>query len=128
MNKLEIHHFSHHKTASLSLDGSNLCFTFKFTVNLHKSEKKQEIAVEQKESVSSRSIQVHDVALPLPRDFVSSNDSDMRGDYQETDETANICLYTHFGEFHFENVDVKHKVCNLMQNNVCMYIHRRIVL
>ena len=112
VNKLEIHHFSHHKTASLSLDGSNLCFTFRFTLSLHKSEKEYEISVEAKQSVSSRSIQIHEVTLPVPRDFVSSNDSAVSKDYQETEETANICLYTHFGEFHFENVEVKHKVIN----------------
>lgn len=110
VKKLEIHHFSHHKTASLSLDGCNLCFTSKFSLRLHKSESEYEITVDQRQSVSSRSIQIHEVPLQVPRDFENSTDSDISGDYQETEETAYICLYTHFGEFSFKNVEVKHKV------------------
>ena len=68
------------------------------------------ILVDQNESVSSHSIQIHEAPLSVPRDFASSNDSDVSGDYQETDETASICLHTHFGEFPFEKVEVKHKV------------------
>ena len=114
LKRLEIHHFSHHKTAALSLDGENLCFTFKFVLHLHKSEREHVISVDHKESVSSRSIQIHEVPLSVPRDFVSSGDSDVSGDYQETDETARICLHTHFGEFTFDWVEVKHKVCVIM--------------
>lgn len=117
VNKLEIHHFSHHKTASLSLDGCNLYFTSKFSLCLHKSEREYEIAVDQTQSVSSRSIQIHEVTLQVPRDFVSSTDSDVSGDYQETEETAYICLHTHFGNFSFENVKVKHKVYMICSHN-----------
>ena len=108
IKRLEIHHFSHHNTAALSLDGDNLYFTFKFNLSLHKSESENEIIVDEKQSVSSRSIQVHEVALSAPRDFDSSTES--RVDYQETEETADISLHTHFGVFPFEKVEVKHKV------------------
>ena len=110
VKRLEIHHFSHHKTAALSLDGDNLCFTFKFVLDLHKSEKHYEIAVSQKNSVSSRAIKLNEVQVSVPKDFVNSSGSDVSGDYQETEETANVSLHTHFGEFSFEHVEVKHKV------------------
>ena len=107
LKQLEIHHFSHHKTAALSLDGDNLCFTDKVVLRLHESEKEYKISVDQQESVSSRSIQKHQVSLDVPRKLANSPDSN---DYQETVETADICLYTHFGEFYFKDVEVKHKV------------------
>ena len=111
VKRLEIHHFSHHQTAALSLDGNNLCFTSRFTLTLHKTEKEYMFMVDQKESVSSRSIQIQEVRISVPRDFVSSSDSNLSGDYQETEETADVVLHTHFGEFPFENVEVRHKVC-----------------
>ncbi len=107
LKRLEIHHFSHHKTAALSLDGDNLCFTYKVVLYLRKSEKEYKILVDQKKSVSSRSIQKHQVLLAIPRDFATLSDGD---DYQEVEETANICLFTHFGQYHFPSVQVKHKV------------------
>ena len=111
IKRLEIHHFSHHNTAALSLDGDNLYFTFKFNLSLHKSESENEIVVDEKQSVSSRSIQIHEVALSAPRDFDNSTESSTStADYQETEETADISLHTHFGVFTFEKVEVKHKV------------------
>lgn len=107
LKRLEIHHFSHHKTAALSLEGDNLCFTYKVMLYLRKSAKEYRILVDQKESISSRSIQKHQVPLSLPEELVTASDGN---DYQEVEETANICLFTHFGEYHFNNVQVKHKV------------------
>lgn len=107
LKRLEIHHFSHHNTAALSLDGDNLCFTYKVMLYLHKSKKEYPILVDQKESVSSRSIQIHQVSLSLPEGLVSTSEG---SDYKEMDETADIYLFTHFGEFHFSGVKVKHKV------------------
>ena len=108
LKRLEIHHFSHHKSAALSLDGDNLCFTYEIVLYLHKSRREYKISVDQKESVSSRSIQKHQVVLDVPRELATPSDGN---DYQETEETAYICLYTHFGEFYFKDVEVKHKVC-----------------
>ena len=107
LKRLEIHHFSHHKTASLSLDGDNLCFTYKVVLYLQKSAKEHRILVDQKESISSRSIQKHQVSLAVPEELMALSDGN---DYQEIEETANICLFTHFGEYSFPNVQVKHKV------------------
>ena len=107
LNQLEIHHFGHHKTAALSLDGDNLCFTYKVILYLQKSRREYRILIDQKESISSRSIQKHQVSLDIPNDLATSPDTN---DYQETEETANICLFTHFGEFYFTKVEVKHKV------------------
>ena len=107
VKRLEIHHFSHHKTASLSLDGDNLCFTYKVVFYLHKSAKEYSILVDQKESVSSRSIQKHRVSLAIPEGLAVSSEA---YDYQEIEETAKICLATHFGDFDFHNVEVRHKV------------------
>ena len=107
LKRLEIHHFSHHKTAALSLDGDNLCFTYKVVLYLHKSAKEYRILVDQKESISSRSIQKHQVSLAVPEDLATSSDAN---DYQEIEETADIYLLTHFGGFHFRNVEVRHKV------------------
>ena len=109
VNKLEIHHFSHHNHAALSLEGDNLCFTFKFVLRLHRSAKNHEAVVSQKE-VSSCSIQMHKVPLSLPTDFVDSSDSSENSDCQEFKETACVRLFTHFGEFVFEDVEVRHKV------------------
>ena len=69
------------------------------------------MAVAQKESVSNRAIQIHKVSLPAPRDFGGSTDSTAGNDYQESKETASVMLVTHFGEFSFKDVEVKHKVC-----------------
>ena len=110
VKRLEIHHFSHHKCAALSLEGDNLCFTFKVVLSLHDSEREHEIMVAQKESVSSRSIQIQGVPISVPRGFSSSTDSTVSNDCQESEETARIHLFTHFGEFTFENVEVRHKV------------------
>ena len=44
------------------------------------------------------------------RDFATSTDSSTSNEYHEYDETANLQLVTHFGEYAFENVTVKHKV------------------
>ncbi len=110
VRRLEIHHFSHSKTAALSLDGEKLCFTSKIVLRLDKSEKEHEVPVAQKESVSNRSIQIHKVSLPSPRDLGGSTDSTVSNDYQESKETACVRLITHFGEFSFENVEVRHKV------------------
>ena len=107
LKRLEIHHFSHHRTAALSLDGDNLCFTYKVILYLNKSARKYEILIDQKESISSRSIQKHQVSLDIPNDLATSPDTN---DYQEIEETANICLFTHFDEFEFSNVEVRHKV------------------
>lgn len=109
VKKLKIHHFSHHKHAALSLEGDNLCFTFKFVLRLHRSANNHEAVVSQKE-VSSCSIQVHKVPLALPTDFVDSSDSSENSDCQEFKETASVRLFTHFGEFVFEDVEVWHKV------------------
>ena len=112
VKRLEIHHFNHQEsTAALSLEGENLCFAFRFIIYLHKSDKKHEVKIDQKDSVSSRSIQIQKVPLSVPREFVSSTDSSTsNNEYQESEETANLHLVTHFGEFSFENVIVKHKV------------------
>ena len=110
VKRLEIHHFSHHETAALSLDGDNLFFTSRCFLSLHKSETDLEFIVDQRESVSSRSIQIQEVSLPIPRDFISSADSNASGNCQETEETASVRLFTNFGDFTFENVEVKHKV------------------
>lgn len=121
IKRLEIHHFSHHNTAALSLDGDNLYFTFKFNLSLHKSESENEIIVDEKQSVSSRSIQIHEVALSAPRDFDNSTESSTStADYQETEETADISLHTHFGVFTFEKVEVKHKVTNVTEKRACI--------
>ena len=109
VKKLKIHHFSHHKDAAISLEGDNLCFTFKFVLHLHRSAKNHEAVVSQKE-VSSCSIQVHKVSLSLPTDFVDSSDSSENSDCKEFKETASVHLFTHFGEFVFEDVEVWHKV------------------
>ena len=105
--RLEIHHIGHCNTAALSLDGDNLCFTYKVVLYLHKTAKEYRILIDQKESISSRSIQKHQVLLAVPEEFVALSDGN---DYQEIEETANICLFTHFGEYSFPNVQVKHKV------------------
>ena len=110
VKRLEIHHFSHHNTAALSLDGDNLYFTLKFDLYLHKSDAKYEVNVDETQSVSSRSIQIHEVPLSAPRDFDSSTESSASEDYQETEDIADISLHTHFGVFTFEKVEVKHKV------------------
>ena len=109
IKRLEIHHFSHHNTAALSLDGDNLYFAFKFDLHLHKSNAKCEVDVDETQSVSSRSIQIHEVPLSAPRDFDSSTES-TSADYQETEDVADISLHTHFGVFTFEKIEVKHKV------------------
>lgn len=114
---LEIHHFSHHDTAALSLDGDNLFFTSRFLLRLHKSDKELEFMMDQRECVSSRSIQIQEVSLPIPRDFMSSAESNASSNCQETDETATVHLCTHFGDFRFENVEVKHKVHIQHKNN-----------
>ena len=111
VRRLEIHHFSHHKSAALSLEGDNLCFTFKVVLSaLHDSEREYEIVVAQKESVSSQSIQIQEVPISVPRGFSSSTDSTVSKDCQESEETARLHLFTHFGEFTFEDVEVIHKV------------------
>ena len=111
VKRLEIHHFNHQeRTAALSLEGENLCFAFKFIIYLHKSGKEHEIIIDQKDSLSSRSIQIQKLPLSVTRDFACSTDSSTSNEYHESDETANLCLVTHFGEFSFENVTVKHKV------------------
>ena len=110
VRRLEIHHFSHNKTAALSLEGENLCFSSKIVLCLEKSERVHEVAVAQKESVSNRAIQIHKVTLPAPRDFETSTDSTVSNDYQESEETAGVTLVTHFGEFSFKDVRVRHKV------------------
>ena len=107
LKQLEIHHFSHHGTAALSLEGNNLCFTYKVMLYLLKSKREYTILVDQKESVSSRSIQKHQVSLTLPEESATSSDVN---DYQEIEEMANVCLFTHFGEFYFSSVKVRHKV------------------
>lgn len=108
---LEIHHFSHHERTALSLEGENLCFTMKFKFHLHKSEQEHLLTVAQNDSVSSRSIQMHEVPVSMPQELESSTDNSLvNSDYQESEETSNIHLFTHFGEFCFENVQVKHKV------------------
>ena len=107
LKRLEIHHFSHHKTAALSLDGDNLCFTYKVVLYLHKSAKKYRILVDQKAYISSQSIQKHQVSLAIPEDLATSSDAN---DYQEIEETADIYLLTHFGGFRFPSVEVRHKV------------------
>ena len=106
LTQLEIHHFSHRKTSALSLEGSNLCFTYKVMLHLLKSKREYTILVDQK-SVSSRSIQKRKVSLTLPEESATLSDVN---DYREIEETANVCLFTHFGEFYFPNVEVKHKV------------------
>ena len=113
VRRLEIHHFSHNKTAALSLEGENLYFTSKIMLHLDKSERVYEVAVAQKESVSNRAIQIQKVMLPSPKDFEGSTDSTVSNDYQESREIAGVTLMTHFGQFHFKDVEVRHKVCLL---------------
>ena len=108
--KLEIHHFTHNGTAALSLEGDNLCFTYKIVLHLEKSEKEYEIMVAQKESVSSRCIQIQKISLSLPSDFTVSSDNSANNDYQECEETASVHLFTHYGDFLSKEVKVKHKV------------------
>ena len=110
VKRLEIHHFSHHNSAALSLEGDNLCFTYKFVLSFDESEREHEIKVTQKESISSRSIQVQEVPLSVPRGFVSATDDNTSNDCQECEETASVRLFTHFGEFSFKHVEVRHKV------------------
>ena len=112
IKRVEIHHFSHHERTALSLEGENLCFTVKFKLHLHKSDKEHLLTVAQKESVSSRSIQLQEVPISMPTELSSSTDSNLvNSDYKESEERATICLFTHFGEVSCDNVEVKHKVC-----------------
>ena len=107
LKRLEIHHCSYYRATSLSLNGNNLCFTYKVVLYLQTSAKEYKILIDQREIVSSRSIQKHQVSLAIPSDVATSSDAN---NYQEIKETASICLFTHFGEFYFSNVEVRHKV------------------
>ena len=86
-------------------------------LQLGKSELVHEVPVAQKESVSNRAIQIHKVMLPSPKDFEGSTDSTVSSDYQESRETAGVTLMTHFGQFDFKDVEVRHKVGLLKVND-----------
>ena len=110
---IEIHHFTHNETASLSLEGENLYFTSNIKLCLDISKKDCEIPVAQDSSISGRYITVNKIqkeSLPLPSEFSDSSDDDASNVYQECEETAHVHLFTHFGKFDFEDVKVRHKV------------------
>lgn len=91
----------------MSLEGENLYFASKIILYLKED---FEINVAQQESVSSQSIQVHNLSLSLPSHFAESSIYQETNDYEEYEETTRVCLLTHFGKFSFPNVKVKHKV------------------
>lgn len=108
VNRLEVHH--QEETTALSLEGENLCFVFKIIIHLKSNKKEHEIVISQKESLSSRSIQIKNLPPSLTSDFPSSSDSSTSTEDQESDEKVNLHLVTHFGKFSFEDMTVKHKV------------------
>ena len=114
VTKIEIHHFTHNKTAALSLEGENLYFTSKIKLRLDKSEEDFVSVVAQEKSVSRGCIVIQKASLSLPSEFTGSSDDGASNVYQECRETASVRLFTHFGEFTFEgdrHVEVRHKVC-----------------
>lgn len=114
VTKIEIHHFTHNKTAALSLEGENLYFTSKIKLHLDKSEEDFVTVVAQEKSVSRRCIVIQKASLFLPSEFAGSSDNGASNVYQECAETASVRLFTHFGKFPFKGdrcVEVRHKVC-----------------
>jgi hypothetical protein len=107
---IEIHHFTHNKTAALCLEGENLYFTSSIKLHLDTSKKDCEIAVVQDTSISRRYIVIEKKLLPLPSEFSKPSDDGASNVYQECEETARVRLFTNFGEFKFRDVKVRHKV------------------
>ena len=111
VTKVEIHHFTHNKTAALALEGDNLYFTSKIKLHLDKSETDFMTVRAQEKSVSRRCIVIQKISVPLPSEFAGSSDNGASNIYQECKETADVRLFTHFGEFQIKDrVEVRHKV------------------
>jgi hypothetical protein len=112
---IEIHHFTHNKTAALSLEGENLYFTSSIKLHLDTSKKDCEIAVPQDTAISRQYIVIQKESLPLPSEFSESSDNGTSNAYEET---AHVHLFTHFGDFEFRDVKVRHKVLLLCLNTM----------
>lgn len=109
------------REAALSVEGENLCFTYKLIIQLHNSDREYEVVIDQTDSVSSRSVQVQNVPLLVTRDLERSTDSSStQREYQESDEMATLHLHTHFGKHSFKNVKVKHKVCFISRHTLLL--------
>ena len=111
VNQIEIHHFSHRSSASLSIDGENLCFVSKVVLVMESGDSGEyKFDVNQQESVSSQSIQLQKKNINLPPEL--KFDSSIQGNSQECVEMAFVHLETHFGcnESDPSEVKVIHKV------------------
>ena len=112
VKQIEIHHFSHRNSASLSIDGENLCFVSKVVLLMKSGDSGEyKFDVNQQESVSSQSIQLQEKNINLPPEL-KFDTSHSRESSQECVEMAFIHLETHFGcnESDPSEVKVIHKV------------------
>lgn len=116
---IEIHHFTHNETTALSLEGKNLYFTSKIKLHLAENGIDFETMVSQEKSISRGYIVIQKKSLPLfPSKFAGSSDNGARNIYQECEEMANVHLFTHFGDFTFGDVKVRHKVYIIATNTI----------
>ena len=116
---IEIHHFTHNETTALSLEGKNLYFTSKIKLHLAENGIDFETMVSQEKSISRGYIVIQKKSLPLlPSKFAGSSDHGASNVYQECEDTANVHLFTHFGDFTFGDVKVRHKVYIIATNTI----------
>ena len=82
--------------------------------------------IDDQKSVTSESIQLQNQHITLPPELCSSYSKDDDTEYQELCGSASIILQTHFGDFIFPDVPVKHKVIYTylpISSNITRYIN-----
>ena len=123
VKRIEVHHFSHRQTASISIDGENLYFTYHCKLQMKYNDSKSELSfrVDNQKAISNQSIQLQNQQIDIPPDILDSSNSTGDNEYQEFCGSATVTLQTHFQEeIIFSDIPVKHKVCNHYSKHISL--------
>ena len=113
VKQVEIHHFTHRNTASLSIDGEFLCFVSHVVLKMDSADSGEyNFDIVHQEIVSSQSIQLQRKKFNLPAEFERLCSQGSHGDYEEYSEGASVTLKTYIGGSltYTKEVEIKHKV------------------